>query len=74
MPPVDSEALASVIVILFGIITVLRRQRLAENTVRRHRAWKLKEIDVGESTFYYGVVGWVFVVGGVLTFLARSIA
>jgi len=74
MPPVDPEVLASIVMILFGVVTVLRRQRLGENAVHRRRFWEAKEIDAGESAFDYGVLGWVFIVVGVLALLARLIA
>jgi hypothetical protein len=60
--------------IAFGIVTVVRRRRLAANAVRRRRFWEAKDIHAAVSAFDYGVLGWVFVALGLLGLLMRSVA
>jgi len=74
MPSFDAETIVSGGLIVLGIVTIVRRQRLGGNAVRRRRFWEAKEVDAAVSAFDYGVLGWVFVALGLLGLLMRSMA
>lgn len=74
MPSFDVESIVSVGLIVFGVVTIVRRQRLGRDAVRRRRFWEAKEVDAEVSAFDYGVLGWVFIALGLLGLLMRSMA